>query len=173
MSLCLSRVWPTPPLIHCICLRVIPQSHLFNFTRQTVFWYTSFPYNFSILQVLCFGREQIEGFDKLLMAGQILGKLRNTEQDYIMYYYCTTFRIFFNWAFVPRLQSLEYDAFFPRAHLKSGSLLWTRGPSFGETLHEKIWYFLYIFKMYVKHSKVYIWECNECINLIKHLSLGS
>lgn len=68
------RVWPTPPLIHCICLRVIPHPHLFNFTRQTFFCVCLLlSHTILITHGLCFGREEIDGFDQCLVERESWG----------------------------------------------------------------------------------------------------
>lgn len=81
------RVWPAPPLIHCICLRVIPHPHLFNFTRQSFLCvFRLLSHKILITHGLCFGREEIDGCDQCLE--------RESWGNAGTQNYCSTFIIF-------------------------------------------------------------------------------
>lgn len=129
------RVWPTPPLIHCICLRVIPHPHLFNFTRQTFFWCvsTSFPYDLNHTWPV-FWQGGNWWFWSVFGGEGILGQRRNTEQDY-----CTTFIIFYVWAFISGLERLQSQAFFFYGTFKKLICLYREGHPSAKWFM-KMWY---------------------------------
>lgn len=145
------RVWPAPPLIHCICLRVIPHPHLFNFTRQSflcVFLLLS--HKILITHGLCFGREEIDGCDQCLEERESWGNAGTRN-------YCSTFITFYVCAFISGLERLQSQAVcFPKG-LKKLDLSLGREPPLRRMIHDK-WMFLQFFYASVKHSKVYIWE---------------